>query len=67
MRYTKNLTFLTVGYDQLAGVFPLLVAAPRYFLGAITLGVLSQIGNAFGRVQETRDGGGAAQAGGRTS
>jgi putative ATP-binding cassette transporter len=51
MRYTKNLTFLTVGYDQVANVFPLLVAAPRYFSGAITLGVLSQISNAFGQVQ----------------
>ena len=51
MRYTKNLTFLTTGYDQLAGIFPLLVAAPRYFAGVITLGVLTQIGNAFGQVQ----------------
>ena len=49
MRYTKNLTFLTTGYDQLADIFPLLVAAPRYFSGAISLGVLTQIGNAFGR------------------
>jgi putative ATP-binding cassette transporter len=51
MRYTKNLTIFTTGYDQLAGVFPLLVAAPRYFTGAISLGVLSQIANAFGQVQ----------------
>src|SRR5262249_9632800 len=51
MRYTKNLTFLTTGYDQLADIFPLLVAAPRYFSGAISLGVLTQIGNAFGQVQ----------------
>ena len=51
MRYTKNLTFLTAGYDQLAGIFPVLVAAPRYFSGAISLGVLTQIGNAFGQVQ----------------
>lgn len=51
MRYTKNLTIFTTGYDQLAGVFPLLVAAPQYFTGAISLGVLSQIANAFGQVQ----------------
>jgi vitamin B12/bleomycin/antimicrobial peptide transport system ATP-binding/permease protein len=51
MRYTKNLTFLTAGYDQLAGIFPVLVAAPRYFSGAISLGVLTQIGNAFSQVQ----------------
>jgi vitamin B12/bleomycin/antimicrobial peptide transport system ATP-binding/permease protein len=51
MRYTKNLTIFTTGYDQLANVFPLLVAAPQYFTGVITLGVLSQISNAFGQVQ----------------
>jgi putative ATP-binding cassette transporter len=51
MRYTKNLTFLTTGYAQLADIFPLLVAAPRYFSGAISLGVLTQIGNAFSQVQ----------------
>jgi putative ATP-binding cassette transporter len=51
MRYTKNLTFLTTGYDQVADIFPILVAAPRYFSGAISLGVLTQIGNAFGQVQ----------------
>src|ERR1051326_5822930 len=51
MRYTKNLTIFTTGYDQLAGVFPLLVAAPRYFSGAISLGVLTQIANAFQQVQ----------------
>jgi putative ATP-binding cassette transporter len=51
MRYTKNLTFLTAGYDQLAGIFPLLVAAPRYFTGEISLGVLTQISDAFGQVQ----------------
>ncbi len=51
MRFTKRLTFMTVGYDQIADIFPLLVAAPRYFSGAISLGVLTQIGNAFGQVQ----------------
>src|SRR5579859_3655974 len=51
MRFTRNLTYLTASYDQLAGIFPLLVAAPRYFSGAISLGVLGQIGNAFGQVQ----------------
>jgi putative ATP-binding cassette transporter len=51
MRYTKYLTFLTAGYNQVAGIFPVLVAAPRYFAGAITLGVLTQIADAFGRVQ----------------
>src|SRR5439155_14838566 len=51
MRYTKRLTFLTVGYGQVANIFPVLVAAPRYFSGEITLGVLVQIANAFGQVE----------------
>src|SRR5258707_3439453 len=37
---TKRLMFFTVGYNQVAVVFPLLVSAPRYFAGAISLGVL---------------------------
>jgi vitamin B12/bleomycin/antimicrobial peptide transport system ATP-binding/permease protein len=51
MRATKRLMFFTVGYNQAAVIFPILVAAPRYFSGAITLGVLMQIANAFGQVQ----------------
>jgi len=51
MRATKRLTFFTVGFNQVAVVFPLLVAAPRYFAGTISLGVLMQIANAFGQVQ----------------
>ncbi len=51
MHATKRLMFFTVGYNQVAVVFPLLVSAPRYFAGAISLGVLMQIGNAFGQVQ----------------
>jgi putative ATP-binding cassette transporter len=51
MNFPKRLTFFTAGYSQIASIFPVLVAAPRYFLGAITLGVLTQIGDAFGRVQ----------------
>jgi putative ATP-binding cassette transporter len=51
MQYTKRLTFLTVGYAQIANIFPILVAAPRYFSGAITLGVLTQTADAFGQVE----------------
>jgi putative ATP-binding cassette transporter len=50
MHYVKRLTFLTVGYNQVADIFPVLVAAPRYFTGAITLGVLTQMAQAFGQV-----------------
>ena len=38
-------------YGQLAVIFPFLVAAPRYFSGAIQLGGLMQIASAFGQVQ----------------
>jgi putative ATP-binding cassette transporter len=53
MRYTKHLTFFTVGYNQIAIIFPFLVGAPRYFAGEIALGGLMQISNAFGQVQDS--------------
>jgi putative ATP-binding cassette transporter len=53
MRYTKRLTFFTVGYNQVAVIFPFLVGAPRYFSGEIALGGLMQISNAFGQVQDS--------------
>lgn len=46
-----QLAFYQTGYAQIAIIFPLLVAAPRYFSGAITLGILMQIASAFGQVQ----------------
>jgi vitamin B12/bleomycin/antimicrobial peptide transport system ATP-binding/permease protein len=49
----KKLIWFTSGYDQLAIVFPFLVAAPRYFNHAIQLGGLMQIASAFGRVQDS--------------
>jgi vitamin B12/bleomycin/antimicrobial peptide transport system ATP-binding/permease protein len=49
----KKLIWLTSGYDQLAIVFPFLVAAPRYFNHVIELGGLMQIASAFGRVQDS--------------
>ncbi|MFZ5789382.1 MAG: ABC transporter ATP-binding protein/permease [Pseudomonadota bacterium] len=51
MRYTKRLNGFTAGFGQIAGVFPILVAAPRYFSGAIQLGGLMQTAQAFGQVQ----------------
>jgi len=51
MNYTKRLTYFTAGYTQIAIVFPFVVAAPRFFSGAITLGGLMQISSAFGEVQ----------------
>jgi vitamin B12/bleomycin/antimicrobial peptide transport system ATP-binding/permease protein len=48
----KRLTWFTVGFGQAAVVFPFIVAAPRFFSGAIQLGQLMQISSAFGRVQD---------------
>ncbi len=51
MRAQKNLTWFTSGYNQIAIVFPFLVASPRYFSGALQLGGLMQTASAFGQVQ----------------
>lgn len=53
IRRQKRLTWFTVGYGQAAVVFPFVVAAPRFFSGAIQLGELMQISSAFGRVQDS--------------
>jgi len=53
MRKQKQLGFFTISYDQLAVIFPLLVALPRYFSGAIQIGGLMQISSAFGQVQSS--------------
>lgn len=49
----KNLVWFTNFFGQAAVVFPFIVAAPRYFSGAIQLGGLMQIASAFGRVQDS--------------
>jgi putative ATP-binding cassette transporter len=43
----RALMYLTSAYGMAAGVVPIVVASPRYFAGAITLGVLMQISQAF--------------------
>lgn len=53
MKYRKRLMGFTASYDQIAAVFPTLVAAPRYFAGAIQLGGLMQIAFAFVKVRES--------------
>ena len=47
----KQLVGFTNLFGQAAAVFPFIIAAPRFFSGAIQLGELMQIGNAFDRVQ----------------
>lgn len=53
IKYQKRLIGFTAAYDQIATIFPILVAAPRYFHGAIQLGGLMQTSSAFGRVQDS--------------
>src|SRR5947207_7571363 len=45
------LAFYQAGYQQLAIIFPYVVTAPRFFAGAITLGVMMQTASAFGQVR----------------
>lgn len=53
IRFTKRLNAFTIGYSQVAVVFPFVVALPRYMSGAISLGQLTQIASAFGQVQSS--------------
>lgn len=52
MRYTKRWVLASSVYSQVAIIFPLVAAAPRYFAGAFTIGVLMQLNNAFGQVSD---------------
>ena len=49
----KSLIWFTSFFGQAAVIFPMIIAAPRYFSGAINLGGLMQINSAFGRVQDS--------------
>jgi putative ATP-binding cassette transporter len=49
LAYMGIVSFST-GYGGLLPVFPILVAAPQYILGAMTLGALMQAANAFQRL-----------------
>jgi putative ATP-binding cassette transporter len=53
MNRTKLLNSLVVGYSQIAIIFPIVVAAPRYFAGSMQLGGLMQTVGAFGSVQDS--------------
>ena len=52
MKRQKKLTWFTSGYSQIAIIFPIIIAAPRYFNGQMQLGGLLQTVNAFGKVQD---------------
>jgi putative ATP-binding cassette transporter len=53
MRRQKRLTWWTSGYNQIAVVFPFIVASPRYFANELQLGGLMQTASAFGQVQSS--------------
>ena len=55
MRMQKRLGWFTSFWSQLAIIFPILVAAPRFFAQQITLGGLMQINSAFGQVYGALD------------
>lgn len=48
----RSMMALSTGYTMLAPFFPVVVAAPHYFSGAIALGGLMQIVGAFAQVQK---------------
>jgi len=50
MRYTKRYSFVVNFYGQIADIFPIAVASPRYFAGVLSFGTLMQIADAFGSV-----------------
>jgi len=50
---TKQIGYFTLGYAQLAVIFPILISAPMYFAKIITLGSIMQINSAFGKVQDS--------------
>ncbi len=53
MSRQKKLNALVFGYEQVAAIFPIVVAAPRYFRGEIPLGGLTRVSGAFGQVQSS--------------
>ncbi|WP_288842131.1 ABC transporter ATP-binding protein/permease [uncultured Deefgea sp.] len=55
MRRNKKLTWFTSFWGQLAIIFPLMVAAPRFFAKEISFGGLMQINSAFGQVYGALD------------
>ncbi len=51
MKRQKRLSWVTNSYSQAAVIFPLLMAAPRFFSHQMDLGGLMQTADAFGQVQ----------------
>lgn len=53
MKRTKMFNFFTLGFSNFAVFVALIVAAPDYFSGVISLGVLMLINSSFGNVQNS--------------
>ncbi|MFM0348228.1 ABC transporter ATP-binding protein/permease [Paraburkholderia sp. RL17-347-BIC-D] len=53
MKYTRRYSFVLNFYGQIAEIFPIVVASPRYFAGLFSFGTLMQIADAFGSVSES--------------
>jgi vitamin B12/bleomycin/antimicrobial peptide transport system ATP-binding/permease protein len=53
MKRQRRLNWFTMGYAQVAVVFPVVVVSPRYFARQIGLGSLMQVVNAFSFVQNS--------------
>ncbi len=51
-RRELKLEAFTLGFGQFAGIFPLVISAPRYFSGAIPLGGMMRTAGAFSSVNE---------------
>ncbi len=51
MIQTKRVMFFSVGYAQVAIVFPFIVVSPAYFAGSVALGGLMQTASAFESVR----------------
>ncbi|MCC6846953.1 MAG: ABC transporter ATP-binding protein/permease [Deltaproteobacteria bacterium] len=50
IRAQRDLSLTTLGLGQMNGVVPMLLAAPAYFGGHLTLGKITQVGFAYGQV-----------------
>ena len=53
MKYTRRYSFVLNFYAQIAEIFPIVVASPRYFAGLMSFGTLMQIGDAFSSVSDS--------------
>jgi putative ATP-binding cassette transporter len=51
MDYTKRIVLFREAYQEIGGYLPLLIIAPRYFAGLITLGAVQQLSTSFTRVR----------------